>query len=153
MAKFFENKYLEVKSASQVKELVDNGIMTIQRQPQKGNGFNFIIEPCLLFECNGNEKITTANDKFVVYDLEMNNEMTTMLDEVDLYIKDYLKRSYIIQECCDYGILNGTLLRCYYPYNCKKNIVPGAFNQGIKWIIKNIWQKNGKMGYNILMVT
>jgi hypothetical protein len=158
-----------IQSATQFKDMIENGQISIMRKPQKNEGYNYFLSPNLGFKLYG-AKVVFADPNYLVleFDKVKNGAFMSLLQFIDTKIKDYLKRSYVVESEVFHDLIKQTdttyTIRCHLPHLGKKyfvecesdgNKVPFHLPRRSALIdngyveIRNIWETNNRLGYNI----
>jgi hypothetical protein len=158
-----------VTSATQFKDMIDNGELCITKKPQKVDGDNYFLSPNIGFRLYGAQVIQNNENYLVLgFDKIRDISLYSMLSYMDKRIRDYLKTSYIIQSDVFHSLFSETessfTIRCYLPHlgkryftECESDGKQVAFRVPNKFAtidvayveIRNVWECRNRLGFNI----
>jgi len=162
---------MPIITADVLRQMISNGNVSIIKKNQKGvDSYNYYFTPNLGLELY-NVVVIATNPKYLVFRFDKRTHLSLlmMLKSINEQLKDYLSRSYIIDtEHTFYDISSEQpetfTLRCSLPQtrgrygiNClfeNQNVrfnLPrnGAMYSKVTLEIRNVWETNKKLGYNL----
>lgn len=162
---------VHITSASQFREMIETGQISIMKKRQKISGYNYFLSPNIGFKLYG-AKVLSSDPNYLVlgFDTAKDASLLSLLKYVDDKIKDYLKTSYIVESTVFHNIYKHLdkeptfSIRCYLPHlgnryftECTSDDKQVGFNIPRKFAtidsayveIRNVWESNNRLGYNI----
>jgi hypothetical protein len=150
-----------------IQHLCDEGKLSVCQKPQKTSGdYNYYFLPNIGFTLY-NAKVKAVDPKYIVFEYQIKEHLPLllMLRSISRVLKNYLKRSYYINEAATfYDICFETqetfTLRCYLPQVKGKyciDVDDGSFRapriravfDSVTIEVRNVWQLKQKLGFNM----
>ena len=158
-----------VLSSITLDSLIKQGDLSIIRKPQKEGGFNYFITPNVGIKLL-HPKIVESNVNYIVLQFEKKTAITLimLLKSVHNQLIKYIESSYMLSATTKYEVFQEQqdtfTIRCYMPHFKNKYHIETylrgekiQFNiprknvvlESVYVDVRNIWEKNNKMGYNL----
>lgn len=159
-----------IKSSNDLFELIQTRTLSIIKKSQKAqSAYNYYFNPSIQFEVY-NSKVIICNSNYMVFEFDKykHSSLYKMLQSINQQLYNYLKNSYTFNAETIYNIFSETdntfTLRCYLPHVGRKYLIqcmfynqdvpfklpnPNYIFESITIDIKNIWESNNRIGFNL----